>query len=373
MTQLDVALTPLTLDGEGVRLRPWLPTDVEAVFRECQDQAIQRWTLVPSPYRHEDAEEFVNGSDERWEKGVASFAVVDPGTDELIGSMGFVTRPEIGVAEIGYWIAAGVRGQGVAARGVRLLCEWGFAEVGLTRIQWEAEVGNVASRMVAESCGFTIEGTLRRGLRSRDDTVDGWIGSLLPGEPMERSRPRLVSAVPVTVSNGEGDTHMLLRVPDVSEADWVLDAYRDPEIALWNPADVIDLASAQRWIAGRADWTADDHASFLIVLGRETPTLVGSVSLHKMDAENLTASIGYWTHPDFRRRGCASQAVRLASNWGMARLGLKRIELIHAVDNVGSCGVAERAGFEMEGTARCAQRYGDGLWHDEHIHARVAQ
>ncbi len=136
---------------------------------------------------------------------------------------------------------------------------------------------------------------------------------------MVRSRPRLVPAIPVSVNNGEGDKHMLLRVPDLSEAAWVLDAYRDPEISQWNAADVIDLKSAQEWISRRADWTDDDHASFLIVMGRETPTPVGSVSLHRIDAENLTASIGYWTHPGFRRRGCASQAVRLASNWGMAR------------------------------------------------------
>lgn len=372
MADPDPALTPLTLDADGVRLRPWAPEDVEAVFRACQDPQIQRWTMVPSPYRREDAEGFVNESGERWAQGLASFAVVHPGTDELIGSIGFVTRPEVGIAEIGYWVASNVRGTGVASRAVRLICQWGFGDLGLTRLQWEAEVGNVASRMVAEACGFTIEGTLRKGLRSKDGTVDGWIGSLLRGEPMQRSRPRLVPPVPVSLSNGEGEEFVEFREPQASDAEWVLDAYRDPEIALWNGADVNDLTSAQEWISRRADWTDDDHASWLVWLGRQSPTPVGSVSLHRIDAENLTASIGYWTHPDFRRRGCAVQAVRLATNWGMARLGLQRIELVHSVDNVASCGVADGAGFELEGTVRRAQRYGDGAWHDEHIHARVA-
>ena len=36
-----------------------------------------------------------------------------------------------------------------------------------------------------------------------------------------------------------------------------------------------------------------DHASWLVA-HRETGEPVGSVSLHKVNAESLTASIGYW-------------------------------------------------------------------------------
>ena len=54
--------------------------------------------------------------------------------------------------------------------------------LGVQRLEWYANVGNMASRRVAEKVGFTVEGTLRRGLDQRGTRVDAWIGSLLPGE-----------------------------------------------------------------------------------------------------------------------------------------------------------------------------------------------
>jgi RimJ/RimL family protein N-acetyltransferase len=54
--------------------------------------------------------------------------------------------------------------------------------LGVRRLEWYASVGDGASRRVAEKVGFTVEGTLRRGLEKRGTRVDAWIGSLLPGE-----------------------------------------------------------------------------------------------------------------------------------------------------------------------------------------------
>lgn len=47
------------LDGETIILRPWRPEDAQAVFEACQDEMVQAFTSVPSPYRLTDAEAFV--------------------------------------------------------------------------------------------------------------------------------------------------------------------------------------------------------------------------------------------------------------------------------------------------------------------------
>jgi len=65
---------------------------------------------------------------------------------------------------------------------VRALCGWGFERLGLGLIEWRAEVGNTASRRVADRAGFRFEATLRQRLVHRGVRVDAWIGSLLPGE-----------------------------------------------------------------------------------------------------------------------------------------------------------------------------------------------
>jgi RimJ/RimL family protein N-acetyltransferase len=87
------------------------------------------------------------------------------------------------LAQVGYWCAAFARGQGVTASAVRAVCRWGFGGLGLGRIEWYAEVGNTASRRVAEKAGFTIEATLRSRLARRDGTrADAWLAGLLPND-----------------------------------------------------------------------------------------------------------------------------------------------------------------------------------------------
>jgi RimJ/RimL family protein N-acetyltransferase len=83
---------------------------------------------------------------------------------------------------VGYWVDPRVRGQGVATEAVRTLCRWAFAALDLELVEWRAEVGNVASRRVAEKAGFLVEATLRRRLVHRGARVDAWVGSLLPAD-----------------------------------------------------------------------------------------------------------------------------------------------------------------------------------------------
>jgi hypothetical protein len=111
-------MEPIEIREAGLLIRPWLPGDVDAVYRACQDPDIQRWTTVPSPYRHQDAEGFVaSHAPKAWqEETAAPFGVFDPATDELLGSCGFVSlRLGEREAEIGFWVAPWARGRAVAA------------------------------------------------------------------------------------------------------------------------------------------------------------------------------------------------------------------------------------------------------------------
>jgi RimJ/RimL family protein N-acetyltransferase len=65
------------------------------------------------------------------------------------------------MAQIGYWVAAPVRGRGVASTAARTLCNFGFATLRLRRVELNAAVNNPASRRVAEKAGFELEGVRR--------------------------------------------------------------------------------------------------------------------------------------------------------------------------------------------------------------------
>jgi len=66
-------------------------------------------------------------------------------TGSLLGAAGLGDIADQ-AAEVGYWLAAGARGRGIASAAVVALCRWGFEELGLQRIGWQALVGNWASR-----------------------------------------------------------------------------------------------------------------------------------------------------------------------------------------------------------------------------------
>lgn len=184
-------MDPITLRGPRTVLRAPRQDDVDAVYAACQDPEIARWTTVPSPYRRRDAEFFVRQVAERgWRDGsdAVFLGFEDPG-DRLVGAVSLhgVREDRCGVrmAEVGYWTAKEMRGRGLTTEAVRLVCGWGFASLELARIEWYAEVGNDASRRVAEKAGFTVEGTLRGRMRRDGAGVDAWVGGLLPGDIRE--------------------------------------------------------------------------------------------------------------------------------------------------------------------------------------------
>jgi ribosomal-protein-serine acetyltransferase len=82
---------------------------------------------------------------------------------------------------------------------------------------------------------------------------------------------------------------------------------------------------------------------------------VGVISLNRIDAANLAASIGYWLARDWQGRGIVTAACSAVVDFGFTELQLNRIVLAAAVGNARSRRVAERLGFVHEGTNRDAQ------------------
>jgi RimJ/RimL family protein N-acetyltransferase len=172
-----------TISAGWLTLRPFTPEDVPWVYEVSVDPTVQQFVGVPSPYRLEHAAFFVEQrAIAGWESGQrAEFLAAESATGRRLGRVG-IGMHVAGAAEVGYWVDPAARQRGVATQGVRALCAWAFATLDLEIIEWRAEVGNIASRRVAEKAGFLIEATLRRRQVHRGMRVDVWVGSLLKGE-----------------------------------------------------------------------------------------------------------------------------------------------------------------------------------------------
>lgn len=186
-------MEPVTLRTARLELSLPVEADVDTIFAACQDPGIQRFTPVPYPYERASAESFVAQVPKDWADGRnLTFAIRENGS--LIGTIGMYRLAGDGNGEIGFWMAPESRGGGRLLEAANAVIDWGFAEDGLalTRIEWRAVVGNVASARVARRLGFQYEGLLRQALANPKHRDDGWIAALLKSdERMPRPWPVL--------------------------------------------------------------------------------------------------------------------------------------------------------------------------------------
>ncbi len=175
-------MEPVTLTTERLLLRTVDAHDTDTVYAAAQDPDIQRWTTIPSPYLREHAVGFVEQAvPEGWTNAsMFTFGVFLP-SGELAGMLG-ITMRSLGTAEIGFWAAKEHRRNGYITEATLAAARWAFTALAIDRLEWRAEVGNTASRAVAEHTGFTLEGTLRSALNNNGVRRDCWIASLLPSD-----------------------------------------------------------------------------------------------------------------------------------------------------------------------------------------------
>ncbi len=177
---------PLT-DGV-VALRPLRADDAPDITAACQDPAIQRWIpMIPVPYAEADAKRFILMTLQAWHDGTGcEFAIADVATDRYLGSVGLHLGPNPRRHAIGYLVAPGARGRGIATRAVSLVTRWAFERLAIERLALWTLPGNVASQAVAEKAGFRYEGLIRNWEADRDDRpVDAVMFSITPEDVAE--------------------------------------------------------------------------------------------------------------------------------------------------------------------------------------------
>ena len=150
-----------------IALTPFEPTDKENMIRYLNDEAIGRNTLrVPQPYTPADADERLEKlTKQRAETGVASEWVIRHHEAGLIGGIGAFLKTGVDghADEIGYWLAAPFRGQGIMTEVVRTLTDRMFEQrPALVRIEAYVFTHNPASVRLLEKAGFEREGLLRK-------------------------------------------------------------------------------------------------------------------------------------------------------------------------------------------------------------------
>ncbi|MGW1206647.1 GNAT family N-acetyltransferase [Streptomyces cyaneofuscatus] len=140
---------------------------------------------------------------------------------------------------------------------------------------------------------------------------------------------------------------LLMRPWREEDVPALLEAYDDPVMRQWVRLPVSTPEEAARWLELQDEgWESGTRFSFAVTDTARSGELVGNLVLKRPGLER--AEVGYWTAARARGRGVASRALEALTDWAFTAFadeGLVRLELLHQVDNVASCRVAEKAGY----------------------------
>lgn len=166
-------------------LRPLLPTDADALSAAALESlaTVGRWmpwcTADYSPARA--AEWIEHCTQARTDQSAYEFGIFDADGKELFGLAGLNQFNRLhNFCNLGYWVRESRQRQGIAPTTVRRLAEFGFRELGQTRIEIVIAKGNTSSEAVARKVGAHFEGIARNRLQLADGPVAASVYSLIP-------------------------------------------------------------------------------------------------------------------------------------------------------------------------------------------------
>ncbi|GIG56749.1 hypothetical protein Lfu02_11210 [Longispora fulva] len=142
--------------------------------------------------------------------------------------------------------------------------------------------------------------------------------------------------------DGEG---VVLREWEDADLPTMVELFDESEVDAWTPLrSPFDLDAARDYLDNaRRARTAGNGVQLAITAGG--PAALGEVLLFRAGAEGRDGELAYAVGAGHRRRGLAGRAVRLLAGYALRDLGMPRVLLRIADDNVPSVGVARSSGF----------------------------
>jgi RimJ/RimL family protein N-acetyltransferase len=137
-----------------------------------------------------------------------------------------------------------------------------------------------------------------------------------------------------------------LRLRTDADVPAMVEACNDPAIQRYTVVpENYDEASARDYAQMSSTGLAEGTGLHLVIADVDEDGLIGTIALRRIGAEPGRWSVGYWVAPWARRRGVASEALRLITRFGFDELEAQVIELLAEPENLASQRVAEAGGF----------------------------
>jgi ribosomal-protein-alanine N-acetyltransferase len=152
-----------TLITDRTVLRSFTLDDAPAVCALAGDAAMSATTLnLPHPYPEEAAVVWIATHAGAAASGDGfTWAITHGAHRTLLGAISLNVTPRHARAELGYWLGVPFWNMGYMTEAARRIVTFGFADLGLHRVESSCFPRNPASARVMEKAGLRYEGLLR--------------------------------------------------------------------------------------------------------------------------------------------------------------------------------------------------------------------
>lgn len=163
------------IETQRLILRPWKMEDVEDFNRYCQNPEVGPNAGWKPHESLDESREILRGWVEDHSEEM-NWAIVPKDRGYACGSISLMKDGRrVGVPncrELGYALSKEEWGKGYMTEAAKAVLAYGFEELALKILSINHYATNHRSRRVIEKCGFTYEGTLRRGAGLYDGRVE---------------------------------------------------------------------------------------------------------------------------------------------------------------------------------------------------------
>jgi RimJ/RimL family protein N-acetyltransferase len=109
---------------------------------------------------------------------------------------------------------------------------------------------------------------------------------------------------------------------------------------------------AEQFIRNQSSWWEEGEAYNFAITDKKTGMYYGGCLVNNINLGDRFANLAYWVRSGWTGKGIATASTKLVANYGFDHLGLNRIEIVAAKENLASIRVAEKIGAEREGDLR---------------------
>ena len=157
----------MKLKTKRLVLRNLKKRDAKDLVKHLNNLNISKWLLaVPFPYTIKDSKWWINNCKKKAkEKPIKSyeFGIELKSKKEIIGGVGLLNiKQQQRTAELGYWLSQDYWKKGIMKEAVKKVINFAFNKFKLRRLTIPIYSENKASRALAKSLGFKLEGKLRK-------------------------------------------------------------------------------------------------------------------------------------------------------------------------------------------------------------------